>query len=154
MYVHAHKSNVDVWEMKLLVDEEKGEIIPGAIEKNPKVDEKGNRITVFKKTFINYLSIGYDARVGFGFEKGRCGNRCCNKLLYFWEGCKKNCCRSTIKLNSLIDRFQTINIKEEINHEDQNETMIENKAKAQVLFKSRQSMESEITTNTEKNPST
>jgi diacylglycerol kinase (ATP) len=102
---------------------------------------------VFKKTFINYLSIGYDARVGFGFEKGRCGNRFCNKLLYFWEGCKKNCCRSTIKINSLIDRFQSLSLKEE--HTDpENETMIENSAKPKILFKSRTSLESESTSGT------
>jgi diacylglycerol kinase (ATP) len=99
-------------------------------------------LTVFKKTFINYLSIGYDARVGFGFEKGRCGNRCCNKLLYFWEGCKKNCCRNTIKLNSLIDKFQTVTIKEDIDVEDMDVTLREDKAKAYTLFKSRTSLES------------
>ena len=50
--------------------------------------------------------MGYDARVGFGFEKKRSGNRCWNKCIYFWEGCKKNCCRKTIPLNSFIDSFQ------------------------------------------------
>jgi len=59
--------------------------------------------------------------VGFGFEKNRCRNRCCNKCVYFWEGCKKNCCRKTIPLNSFLDSFHVINEDKETdlpNHKD------------------------------------
>ena len=69
---------------------------------------------MYKKSFINYFSIGYDARVGFGFEKKRSGHRCWNKLLYFWEGLKKNMCRKTIPLNSFFESFQVAEELEEL----------------------------------------
>lgn len=78
--------------------------------------ESQKKITTFKKTFINYLSIGYDARIGFGFDKNRCKTRCCNKFVYLWEGCKKNCCRKTVKLNKLIDAFYKVSIDPENEH--------------------------------------
>jgi hypothetical protein len=116
-----------------------------------KLDENGEKLTTFKKTFINYLSIGYDARVGFGFDKGRCGNRCCNKLLYFWEGCKKNCCRGTIRLNNLIESFKMVTFREGEHLFDGNDcTLLEDKARHQVLFKSKSSIgsvQTEVTVN-------
>ena len=96
------------------------------------LNENGKNITTYKKTFINYLSIGYDARVGFGVEKNRCGKRCCNKFLYFWEGLKKNCCRKTIKLNSLIESFQKVTISDDT-HLDI--TTRENQGTQETIFK-------------------
>jgi hypothetical protein len=89
-------------------------------------------VTVFKKTFINYLSLGYDARVGFGVEKNRSSHRCCNKFMYFWEGLKKNCCRKTIRLNSLIESLHTVNISNE-SHIDI--TTRENQGRLETIFK-------------------
>jgi hypothetical protein len=62
----------------------------------------------YRRSFINYFSLGYDARIGFGFDKKRSGKRCLNKCIYFWEGCKKNCCTKTFPLNSFINSFQVI----------------------------------------------
>lgn len=53
---------------------------------------------VFKKKMSNYFSIGVDARIGYGFDKSRTGNRCCNKCVYCWEGFKKMFLR-TLKVN-------------------------------------------------------
>ena len=39
------------------------------------IDEEFRKKNIFKKTFINYLSLGYDARVGFGFDKNRLSSR-------------------------------------------------------------------------------
>jgi hypothetical protein len=89
----------------------------------------GQPLNVFKRSFINYFSLGYDARVGFGFEKKRSGNRCWNKCIYFWEGCKKNCCMKTIPLTSFIHSFQVFDStqleencdqKELVNNPDKN----------------------------------
>lgn len=77
------------------------------------MDSDKRPISSYKRSFINYFSLGYDARVGFGFEKKRSNSRTCNKCIYFWEGCKKNCCRKTIPLNSFFDSFHVIDIKNE-----------------------------------------
>lgn len=37
----------------------------------------------------NYLSIGVDARIGYGFDKRRTESQCMNKCCYCWEGFKK-----------------------------------------------------------------
>lgn len=72
------------------------------------LNEELKNSNVFKKTFINYLSLGYDARVGYGFDKKRSSSRCWNKCIYFWEGLKKNCCTKTAGINSIIDKFEEL----------------------------------------------
>lgn len=71
---------VDVWKISLKVAvirknlfQNDGEIIQikkskeNDILKMPKIDEKENiKITSLKTSFINYFSIGIDARIGFG----------------------------------------------------------------------------------------
>jgi hypothetical protein len=94
---------------------EKGEIIEiNKDNKSFKTDSENKKLNSYRRTFINYFSLGYDARVGFGFEKSRSGNRCINKCIYFWEGCKKNCCRKTIPLNSFFDSFLTVEETEDL----------------------------------------
>ena len=44
---------------------------------------------MYEKQMINYFSIGVDARIGYGFDKNRTTNQCCNKCVYCWEGFKK-----------------------------------------------------------------
>lgn len=115
-YYNAELTKVDVWQMKLLVDEQDGEILEITSKskelKRAKTDSDNNTIRSYKRSFINYLSLGYDARVGFGFEKSRSGSRCCNKCIYFWEGMKKNCCRKTVKLDSFLESFQVVKLED------------------------------------------
>jgi hypothetical protein len=70
-------------------------------------------MTIFERTFINYCSLGWDARVGFGFDKKRSGNRNINKCIYFWEGLKKMCCRKTITLNQIIESVNSYQLDQE-----------------------------------------
>ena len=88
-YFPASVVKTDIWEMQLKVDKNKGKIydlIPkGEIELK---DENNNNLTFFKKTFINYLSIGFDAEVGFMFGQKRSGSRYINKMIYGIEAGK------------------------------------------------------------------
>ena len=46
-------------------------------------EEENNKkpLKQFKKTFINYFSLGYDAKVGSVFEQKRSSNRYINKVI-------------------------------------------------------------------------
>ena len=105
-YQKALLGRVDVWDMELKLDEKNGEILENTKKgKIQKKDENGNIIRLYKRTFINYLSLGYDARVGYNFDKNRTSSRLGNKCIYFWEGLKKNCCRTTINIAGFLESF-------------------------------------------------
>jgi diacylglycerol kinase (ATP) len=71
-----------------------------------KEDNDKNKILTFKKTFVNYFSLGFDARVGFQFEQRRTSNRCCNKVVYAVEAAKRIfCCKKNYGLSNLLDSF-------------------------------------------------
>lgn len=118
------------------------------------LDEVLKNKNSFKKTFINYFSLGYEARVGFGFDKSRSSSRCWNKCIYFWEGMKKNCCTSTVRINSIIEKFEEIeedenllfseqeknqmNLSEKKNDYDSTITSIENKMRRNIIFQGKE----------------
>ena len=70
-------------------------------------DEKGSEITMstFNKPMSNYFSIGIDGRIGMGFDKHRTKSRFCNLCVYFCEGLKKLCVK-TSRINSVVDRLE------------------------------------------------
>lgn len=106
-YSNAIETKIDVWQIKLTLAQGDGMILQNTIKgKQIEKDKNGHKIEIFLKSFINYFSLGYDARVGFGFEKSRSGSRCCNKMIYMWEGCKKNCCRKTMRIKGFLKSFQ------------------------------------------------
>ena len=119
-YFHAAETTIDIWQMRLDMEGISGDIIKvdnfakKSLLKN--INEKSKKLNVFKKSFINYLSLGYDARVGFGFDKNRSSNRCWNKCIYFWEGLKKNCCTKTAGVNKFIDKFEELDKDELISN--------------------------------------
>jgi len=56
------------------------------------IDEKGveRKILTFRRKMSNYFSLGFDAAVGYEFEKHRSKSRIKNGLTYLWKGIKKS----------------------------------------------------------------
>ena len=105
-YYDAQFGKIDIWKINLLLDSNEGEILVNS-EKGKTIlkDENGNVIKKYTRSFINYISFGYDARVGYNFDAHRTNSRCLNKCIYFIEGSKKMFCRKTISVNSFLDSF-------------------------------------------------
>ena len=120
-YHNAIPSKVDVWKMDLSLSSHDGDIIE--IKNKSKTSKQGIQIDnethmkVYSRIFINYLSLGYDARVGYNFDKNRSDSRTHNKCIYFWEGLKKNFCRRTAPVSSFLESFTVL--------EDENESINE-----------------------------
>ena len=105
-YYDAQFGKVDIWKIDLQLNSNDGQILVNT--KNGKIplkDENGNIITRYIRSFINYISLGYDARVGYNFDRRRTNSRNKNKCIYFLEGLKKFCCRKTVTVNGFIDTF-------------------------------------------------
>ena len=90
-YYNAKFGKVDIWKIVMQLDQNEGEILVNTKEgKIPLKDEEGNIIKRYIRSFINYISLGYDARVGYNFDPKRSNSRNMNKCIYFLEGAKKN----------------------------------------------------------------
>ena len=117
-YLIGIPSKIDIWELGFTVDDKSG-IIYDVIKKGEKIkeDSNKNKILEFKKTFVNYFSLGFDARVGFQFEQRRSSSRFCNKFIYAIEAAKRIfCCKKNYGLTQLLDSFQE---GEEISNNDE-----------------------------------
>ena len=105
-YYIAQFGRIDVWRIDLQLDQNDGEILTNTKKgKIPLKDENGNILKRYIRTFINYISLGYDARVGYNFDPKRANSRNLNKCIYFLEGLKKLCCRKTNSIQAFIDTF-------------------------------------------------
>jgi len=105
-YYKAKFGKIDVWRMELELDLIEGEILTNT--KNGKIplkDSNGNIIKRYIRTFINYLSLGYDARIGYNFDAKRSKSRNKNKCIYVYEGMKKIFCKKTLSVQNFIDSF-------------------------------------------------
>ena len=99
-YYTSISVKVDVWEVEVKLDEEQGNIYDYK-------DLKKTKMIQFGKSFVNYFSIGFDARLGFIFEQKRTSSRCCNKCVYGCEGFKRFlCCKKNYGMSELFDCFQ------------------------------------------------
>ena len=122
-YLIATEIKIDIWELEVKV-EDNGKIIQitqnGPMimyeENNNNNDNNNNKnenkkiLKNWRKTFINYMSIGFDARVGYIFEKKRTASRLFNKVIYGWEAIRRYlCCKKIISLSEIIDSFQVPN---------------------------------------------
>lgn len=113
-YQNSQECKIDVWSLELKVDDRKGKICQIDSHTVKVMEEysltKGKNVNSksFRKTFINYFSIGYEARAGFSFEKQRSKNRYINKCIYAYKGFQKffKCCTRNYFLTDLIYSFQ------------------------------------------------
>lgn len=125
-YYLAKPGKIDVWKLTLKLNPERGELKENKKDgKKTLTDENNQVIREYKRIFINYVSFGYDARVGFGFDGSRTKSRCCNKCVYFCEGVKNMCCCcSGVTVKGFLDYFAVL---DEGNKEDENNDKIINR---------------------------
>ena len=96
---------LDIWKSEVVVDNNNNGVVVQNTSngKIPLLDKKGNILKIFIKSFTNYLSLGYDARVGYDFDPRRTKSRCINQCIYCWEGFKKLFFRKTLPINCFLD---------------------------------------------------
>ena len=105
-YYKASYGKIDIWKMDLQLDDIEGQLLVNTKEgKIPLKDDNGIIIKRYVRSFINYVSLGYDARVGYNFDPKRTKSRNGNKCIYFCEGFKKLTCRKTVSIQGFIDTF-------------------------------------------------
>jgi len=75
----------DVWQVKVLVDDEYG----GISKVNAKRTRSVKHHTSIDEMMIMYFDIGQGSKIGMGFDQRRTTNRLCNMCVYIWEGFKK-----------------------------------------------------------------
>jgi diacylglycerol kinase (ATP) len=107
-YLIGTPTKIDIWELSVMVNQNIGTIFD-VVKNGEKIkeDQTHNKVLQFQKSFINYFSLGFDARVGFQFEQRRSSSRFCNKFIYAVEAAKRIfCCKKNYGLTQLLDSFQ------------------------------------------------
>ena len=147
-YFIAEECKIDIWEIitKIKAEGSINDII--SYGERIKCDNQGRKLLLFKKSFINYMSIGFDAKIGYNFERNRSNSRCMNKFVYFWESFKRYiCCQSDIYLNQVLEGFYVIDECEDndlnnnnLDHKLNNNNILNNsidyleQAKKKIIF--------------------
>ena len=105
-YYIARFGKIDIWKMDLQLDPIDGKVLVNTKDgKFPIKDDKGNIIKNYVRSFINYVSLGYDARIGYNFDRRRTTSRNGNKCIYVIEGLKKIFCNKTLAVQNFIETF-------------------------------------------------
>ena len=125
-YLIASTIKIDIWNLELKVDKNEGKIYDvisnGEVELKDEKNKNKN-LTFFSKTFINYMSIGFDAKVGFMFGQKRTRSRYCNKVIYAWEAGKnilKGLFQKSLGLSSLLESLISLENENNIEIEENN----------------------------------
>lgn len=110
-WINAPIQDLDIWDVQIDMYEGGGmykvKRQGGVITKETFVGGQPGVPAVHKQMLSNYLSIGIDARIGFGFDKSRSNSRWWNKVVYCWEGFKKMF-TSTTRVNDLVANMDVI----------------------------------------------
>ena len=108
-YLTASVIKIDIWKLELKVDKNEGKIFDIILNGEIELKDENNKVlTYFSKTFINYMSIGFDAKVGFMFGQRRTSSRIFNKLIYALEAGKnilRGLFRKKFGLASLLENL-------------------------------------------------
>ena len=105
-YYQAKYAKIDIWKMDLQLDPIDGQVLCNSKDgKFPLKDDSGNIIRRYIRSFINYTSLGYDARIGYNFDKNRTSSRTGNKCVYVIEGLKKIFCKKTMRVQKFLESF-------------------------------------------------
>eukprot|EP01017_Pseudomicrothorax_dubius_P040357 TRINITY_DN6303_c0_g1_i3.p1 TRINITY_DN6303_c0_g1~~TRINITY_DN6303_c0_g1_i3.p1 ORF type:complete len:363 (+),score=61.82 TRINITY_DN6303_c0_g1_i3:89-1177(+) len=108
-WIDATISDFDIWDIDVEVNENRGAIVKVRSDEGRVLKRALSRfqgptevpILHYHRKMSNYLSIGIDARIGFGFDKKRTRSTICNKCVYGWEGFKKLFTR-TVPINEAV----------------------------------------------------
>jgi len=96
-WLRAETQPYDIWEVSVrthksgsfrFIDKGKKVCTEGHISRH-NIKELPEGGLEMSKYMCNYFSLGLDARIGVGFDKGRAGSQLANKAVYGWEGTKK-----------------------------------------------------------------
>lgn len=108
-YITAQECKIDIWKTTLYMKDDGCINVIQNDSESSMNEQNGQLKKTMIKTFINYFSIGFDARVGFNFEQRRSASRTCNKMIYCWEAAKRYlCCKKNISLTSILEAFHSI----------------------------------------------
>jgi len=113
-WLDALQQPFDLWEVEVtvckegslkFVDDHKKCLTDG-MKKQHNITYCDQGIMTMKKPMCNYFSIGYDGRVGLGFEKNRTKSQTGNLIVYFKEGFKKAFFKKAPTINKTLKDIQ------------------------------------------------
>lgn len=103
--LNSEEMFLNVWTVIVRYKDEGGTFIvdPKTRKYQPKIEP------LYQRFMINYFGMGMDAKIGTGFEKKRTSVRCCNKVVYAYEGFKRIfcCCCKPETISKQLEYLKT-----------------------------------------------